>query len=179
MALSSLTDLLPQPIEPYRSGVPDSWSAVEVQIGTVLPRDYMDFINTYGSGIVCGVLRICSPFSPDANVDLSWIEGVLGMYNVMRENAPDPSKIPLFPEARGLLPCGKTENGGAHLMWEVENRPDMWRMTILDGDRLEVEYFDCNMTDFIAKLINGEISARQLNYTDFRCSNRFESFGAT
>jgi len=147
---------IPRPkSSPYQSA---SWKRVEQLLNTSLPDDYKSFVELYGNGLVCGVIRIHNPFSGYGD----WFEAVLGMYRKMREIFP----YPLYPEPGGLLPFGGTQNGGLHLMWQTGKDADKWSVVLVNWDDLSVEKLNCNMADFLLRVAKREITGDRLNYAD-------------
>jgi len=136
-----------------------SWKRVEQTLTTPLPADYKSFVESYGNGLICGVIRIHNPFSGY----MDWFDTILDMYRGMK----DIFSHPLFPTSGGLLPFGYTENGGMHLMWKTSgSTPDKWTVALVNWDKLTVESLDYNMTDFLLNVARGQITGDQLNYAD-------------
>jgi hypothetical protein len=47
--IDELKERCPPPTRPIEPGIEDSWPDVQGRVGSVLPRDYKDFINAYGT----------------------------------------------------------------------------------------------------------------------------------
>jgi hypothetical protein len=60
-AVEELRRLVPPPETP--NGADGDWGACERDLGLRLPADYKEFISTYGSGTLCRLFEIPSPFS--------------------------------------------------------------------------------------------------------------------
>ncbi|EOC0042147.1 SMI1/KNR4 family protein, partial [Cronobacter turicensis] len=63
MMINKLTQLLPPPASPSDSGKGKTWPLIAGSIN--FPSDYVDFINTYGSGRIAEFIVIFNPFSKD------------------------------------------------------------------------------------------------------------------
>jgi hypothetical protein len=155
MSIDKLTTVLPPPANPVENR--GDWAAVEKGLGTPLPRDYKDYIATYGTGSINDFISPCNPFSSNKNLSLQreireQLEGLRGT----REKFPDLWPIPLFPEEGGFLPWGKTDNGDV-LHWVTEGAPDEWTVAVTAARDPEFEVHPFDMTEFLAKILTREI----------------------
>lgn len=173
MSVQELLHVLKPPPVVRRPGVPELWPAVEAALGTPLPSDNKEFINHFGSGLICDFLRIYDPFLSDSTFDLGWIHNVIAMYQVFDvKQFPDP----LFPATDGLLPCGKTDNGGIHMTWKTGGLPDTWPVAIINFDTLRVDYLSMSLTHFIIGFIRKEYSPNLLNWSTYQESDCPDQF---
>lgn len=155
MALDTLLAVLPRPATPRESGAPDAWPSTEAELGIVLPPDYKEYINTFGTGEIGRFLTPFNPFSANTFVNLGdQIQRQLEVYREIREMEDFP--YPLHPEPGGLLPWATTRNGDV-LSWLTDGEPDRWSIVISQARSDEYEHHDEDMTGFLAKLITGEI----------------------
>jgi hypothetical protein len=163
MALESLIELLPPPGQPIETGSLADWLRIERVIGTKLPQDYKDYVNTYGSGRIGNLLWPYSPFS--RNHFLNLIDQIPitldGIRVMMGEFGKEVCPYPLHPEPGGLLPWGGTDNGNT-LFWQTTGNPAQWTIVIDDSDGIEYEHFQESTSDFLAKLLLGKITSNIL-----------------
>lgn len=61
--LEKLKEIVPPPAEPKNTGTDEMRKAAEDKLGTKLPDDYIELINTYGDGYFGYVFNVYSPFA--------------------------------------------------------------------------------------------------------------------
>src|SRR5579883_19087 len=124
--IKNLTNLVPIPGSPRHAGTRQSWDDVEKRLGTGLPSDYKEFINLYGTGDLCDLFWILSPFKePPENSLLGLLDSLLEPYLRGRTDFPERCPFPAYPEPGGLLPFGGTTNGDT-AFWLTRGQPDEW-----------------------------------------------------
>jgi hypothetical protein len=157
---SELLRVLPPPHVPREAGASlHEWNAVFAAIGTRLPEDYVQFINRYGTGIVCGFFHVLNPFAANEHVNLlsRWTRTLSAMASLRanpkfgREMVP----FPLYFEPGGLFPWGTTDNG-EDLFWKTAGDPDRWTVVVI-GRACGVEVFDHSMSQFLKGVLEGSI----------------------
>src|SRR5262249_54774047 len=126
MSLAKLKKLIRPPDRPSEIGSLEHWRAVEGQLGTSLPRDYREFISTYGTGVFAHFYCVYSPFSKNKHLSLLRCAELVCRYNRQsREEFPERFPYPYFPEPDGLLPWGVDENGNDYF-WLTQGAPSNW-----------------------------------------------------
>jgi hypothetical protein len=170
MAIQELIQLVPPPVRPCEIGSIEEWRTIEGKLGLVLPKDYNDFIFSYGSGLFAQFYRIYNPFAKEEWTNLNTsIERVCGWIRETRRNCPDHVPYHIFPEKLGLLPWGNDENGNNYY-WLTDGSPDSWGV-ISDEVRGEgLREYNCCMTDFLCGVLTGKIEALAGDYP--RIENR-------
>lgn len=155
MSIDKLLGILPPPASPFEA-FEGPWEAVEAELGTRLPEDYKAFVRAYGSGYFMEFLGVDVPRSRNPNVRLETNARVVG--DVFRAMYDDDDDAPywFWPERRGLLPFGGTDNGD-YLFWHMLGEPDSWRVVVWDRGMQEFEVFECGLTAFLAGLASGAI----------------------
>jgi hypothetical protein len=136
-----LTPLLPAPKSP--KGLDRSWRSVEKELGLPLPSDYKRFIDTYGTGLICGKgmdfgylgvwnYRDRSEASPLSQS----ISSVIREYEDARSKGYD-SPCLFYPDSGGLLPFANTASGD-YFNWTTSRSPDQWDVVFYHFDRAEM-----------------------------------------
>ncbi len=69
-SLRSLQQVAPPPAAPVEAGLPEDWPLVAEEIDLVLPADYCELINVYGSGCFQRLVWPLNPFSDDDHLNL-------------------------------------------------------------------------------------------------------------
>ncbi len=155
-----LIDLVPPPQAPRATGNSNLWPRIEQSVGLTLPRDYKQYIDTYGCGIVADFVHPFDPFVPD---DVADRDEVTVQYRHVRQSRGwDLFPYDVYPEPCGLLPWGETENGDA-LFWLTEGAPDAWPTIVAGTRNVHVERYDMPMTTFLARFVSGAIKSRVLS----------------
>jgi hypothetical protein len=156
MTISNLTKAVPPPLTPsYPFEGP--WEQLEAQLGTSLPQDYKDLVRVYGSGQFMGFLSVHDPVPLSA--DSGFLFEVSEVRRILGESDPG---LPLYPQPGGLLVCGSTDTG-EYIFWLTRGLVSEWPIVVWDHDcpkGEELEAFECDLTDFIAGLVNGDICPR-------------------
>ena len=176
--LERLRQLLPPPADPVEPGRPDGWAEVETAIGTQLPGDFKAFTELYGSGMVDDFLYLFNPFAAgqDGNL-LVEKDRVLAAYRQTRARFPDRLPLPAFPDAGGVLPLGRTENGD-ELYWVTEGHPDAWSVALLESRAAFLELHPMPVTGLLAALAANQLTSRVLpNDILGRPSHQFTPLG--
>jgi len=158
MTIEALIKAIPPPTAPFEAYI-GPWQPFETALGTPLPQDYKDFVRLYGSGRWVEFFGISVPVSRSPNLRLvPHAHAVAGMFRAMEE--PPYPPYPLWPAAGGLLPFGGSDNGD-EFFWLSQGAPADWRVVVWDRGMDEFETLDCDLTDFIAGIVTGEIAPKQ------------------
>jgi hypothetical protein len=161
MSVAALKEVTAPPVEPAETGRREDWRQVESTLGTALPSDYKEYIDTYGTGKLADFLLPLNPFSKNPHLNLiQQVPRRLGALRELKQQGGDRAcPYPLFPESGGLLPWGITDNGDV-LYWRTEGRPDHWGTVVNESRGPEFEQFDEPMTDFVAGVLSKRIVCR-------------------
>ncbi|EKY3200908.1 SMI1/KNR4 family protein [Cronobacter turicensis] len=162
MMINKLTQLLPPPASPSDSGKGKTWPLIAGSIN--FPSDYVDFINTYGSGRIAEFIVIFNPFSKDENLSFfDQYNYILEDLNYLIEADKDYYKYKLYPEDNGLIPVGVTDNGD-YIFWVVTSKEnsEQWGTAIIPARSPDVEYFECNLVTLIEQILDRSLKARSL-----------------
>lgn len=179
MSLSRLVEVLPPPSSPVETGTPDSWERIREELGATLPDDYKAFIQTYGSGWIGGFISIWDPFSENKYLNLvqstrSTLQAIRMLkVGLKKELNIDEPPYPLFPEPGGLLPFGATIAGDV-LFWKTEGTPAAWTIVIHRVRSTEYEEHPFTITEFLNRLMRGDIEETFIYETSFSRGAGFE-----
>lgn len=156
MSLNSILCVLSPPQNPVEVPTVEIWNTTEMRLKR-LPGDYKRFVNHFGSGKISNFIWIMNPASKNLHLNLlDEINPILRALRKLRESG-EPCPYPIYPEPRGLLPFGKTDNGDA-LYWLTSGEPERWPIVINAARDPTYERFQCNMTDFLAGILTRRIS---------------------
>jgi len=128
------------------------WAQVEGRLGTALPTDYKQLVETFGNGAFDGYF---SPLVPDS---LSGCDGIVRRAEVLAAHATahgerlyEPYR--LFPAPGGLLHWAGTEQD-AEFYWLTEGPdPDTWPILSTEDDHREWDRFDGSTAEFVFRLL--------------------------
>ena len=151
MTIENLVGIIPPPAAPFGT-FSGPWEPIEAQLGTRLPDDYKDFVRVYGHGDLMGFIGIHVPASWSPYMRL--VQEARATAEAFRDAEDLP--FPMWPSPGGLLPFGKTDLGDT-LFWLTRGPPADWKVVVMGRDPPET--FDCDMTDFLARVARGEVSA--------------------
>jgi hypothetical protein len=154
-AIDELLKRFPPPARPVELGVEDEWPRMQRRMGSVLPRDYKDFVNAYGSVTIRGFLRPFNPFSQDEYGDLATQMALqLSALRYLKERDPTQCPYPLYFEVDGILPWGITDNGDV-LFWETRGHPDQWPVIVNESRSADYERFEMSMVELVLSFLSG------------------------
>ncbi|PLW72642.1 SMI1/KNR4 family protein [Streptomyces sp. SCUT-3] len=153
-SVARLTEILPPPATPQ----PKDWEAVERELGTPLPSDYKQLVDTYGGGVFDETIWLLEPGCPDENYDL--LAASKEREEVLGElwGTGEPKPVELQEEGARALPWGYGEGGGEFLYWLVRpgQDPDSWTVMINEGRGPEWERHPMSCTQFLVSVLTGE-----------------------
>ncbi|MER5969730.1 SMI1/KNR4 family protein [Streptomyces sp. NPDC002055] len=156
-SLARLAERIPPPVEAV-DGHGD-WDDTERAVGTRLPDDYKQLVETYGRGDFSGGLCLCTPFGDDNPVRLE--ADLLEVFGPMRERWPEEHPYPFFPEPGGLLTWALTGDAG-QVCWLTEGPPESWPVVIWSRES-EYERFDCGAAAFLDGWLSGRLTSELLS----------------
>lgn len=153
-AIEELRRMIPPPTVP--KGADGDWATCERDLGLHLPEDYKEFISIYGSGVLCHLFAISSPFSSP----LLWKTGVrdwwirwAGIYDCWGEVE---RQLPYsrYPAVPGLLPWG-TVGDVDILSWHTEGEPHQWYVIYDDQHEGFIEVPGLGFAEFLVTALKG------------------------
>ena len=155
MIIDALFEVLPRPVSPIEIGNDADWVKVFRRVGTRLPEDYVQFVKTYGTGVINGFNWIYNPFAENENFNLvEQIPIVLSSFRELKREWPQSFPFPLFFEPDGLLPWGGTIDGDC-FFWKTSGLIDHWPVVVAPRHDDEPELHDMPMARFLADVLAG------------------------
>ena len=144
------------------SGIePKDWAPVEEALGTALPEDYKQLVDTYGGGVFDETVWVLEPGCTVDDYDLLSMaeerQEVLG--SLWDRGEPKPSA--LATEGARLLPWAYAEEGGEFLYLLVTpgEQAETWPVMINEGRGPEWEKHDGPCARFLLSLLTGSASS--------------------
>lgn len=132
------------------------WVYLEEKIHFCFPKDYKDFIQLYGSGVIDNFLTIFNPFSINLNDNLVYqIEVKRKIYEELKDFG-EVLPYEFFPNVDGIIPFGSTDNGDL-LFFKLENGIVLEKIIINEARSDTWNEFDLSMVEFLYKLLNQNI----------------------
>lgn len=154
MTLRELKAILRPTAQPIERPTDQQLLEAEANLGLLLPNDYRQFIQHYGTGSIEGFLRILNPSSKYANANLvaAARDDNFDGYRPMRSEWPEEYQFARYPEPGGLLPWSHSIDGDI-LYWLTQGDCDTWPIIVWSrGDRL-FHSFNTSMVDFILDFV--------------------------
>ncbi|VTR99368.1 Uncharacterized protein OS=Streptosporangium roseum (strain ATCC 12428 / DSM 43021 / JCM 3005 / NI 9100) GN=Sros_9077 PE=4 SV=1 [Gemmata massiliana] len=151
--LRAMTLLIPPPVEP-RDTIGD-WSALEAEMGLIFPEDYKQFIALYGTGTLCSLIEIDSPFRLaklyQTSTREAWITRT-GVYHQHDQFLTSPPPYSYYPAIPGLLPCAADASGDL-IGWLTNATPELWRIVYRDRENAYFEVPGMGFVEFLVAAI--------------------------
>jgi hypothetical protein len=154
--IEELRCLVPPPAHP--NGAQGDWKVCEDELGLRLPQDYKDFISLYGSGTLCGLFEISSPFSSPLLWKTSvreWWARWARIYDCWGE-CPRDMPYATYPDVPGLLPWA-TYGTVDVLSWYTAGEPHEWCVVYDDREEGFVEVPDIGLGAFLVAALKGTV----------------------
>lgn len=154
---SLLQKIVPKPDVVFHTGDEESWKRFELEIGIVLPDDYKELINTYGTGGIGNFIWFLTPFVNDDNVNyLKKMSVMIEAYKTSKDSFQEYYKYDVFPAENGLLPWGYTDNGD-ELYWKTDAEVDNWEIVVYESASPDCYNYKMSVSEFLYKIIIREL----------------------
>ena len=160
-SLARLVELIP----PTATPVSKDWDAVEGRLGTPLPQDYRDLVDTYGGGQFDAHISLLEPGSPGEVYDLfvdndGLMSDLEKLWNIGLEKPEE------LQEAGSRVVAWATTDNGENLYWLVRpgQRPADWTVMVNEGRGPLWEHFSMNCTGFLLSILSGVVESDVLGY---------------
>ncbi|WP_299532049.1 SMI1/KNR4 family protein [uncultured Streptomyces sp.] len=148
-----LTALVPPPA----NASPRDWTTVEAALGTLLPADYRQLVDTYGGGVFDETVWLLDPSCPDDDYNLvAQAAERADTLEKLWQTEPKPQQLQA-PGAR-VLPWAYIEDTGAMLYWLIrpDDQPDGWTVMFNEGRGPLWEHHDTTCAGFLLAVLTGE-----------------------
>lgn len=132
LCIQELLQLVPPPAEPKNAQ--GNWRQLESDLGVALPSDYKQYIEAYGSGTLCSLFEIRSPFGLEAHYKTTARDAWSSWAGIFHSWGDVPeSKLPfsVYPKLPGLLPWG-TYGDVDVIGWLADSDPSRWYIVYQD-----------------------------------------------
>lgn len=145
---------------PSRPTPPVMWESIELSLGTELPWDYKELVNTFGPGMFDDFVIVLGPGGNEAADLLPNVRNQLSILEYLKQRC-DESEVPypLFPSEPGLLPWATTLNGDG-IYWYRNGLPEAWPVVVNAGREPEWEEFHCSAMDFLSGILGRQLRSR-------------------
>jgi hypothetical protein len=132
--LDALRRLVPPPSDPYLGD--GTWDGLFGQLGTRLPADYVQLMETYGCGSWSSWLNFFAPWPANTPEPARPYRGlvhfsteILDIYRDLRTAYPEFHPLAVWPEPGGFFPFAESIDGDA-LGWLTIGPPDHWPLIV-------------------------------------------------
>lgn len=126
--LDALRLLSPPPERPYLGA--GAWEGLFAELGTQLPKEYVQLMEVYGAGDWGEWLRFLTPLRTGERRFVTHVEETLDAYRMLKDNYPEGYPLPVWPEPGGFLPFANSYDAD-HLGWLTEGPdPDAWSLIV-------------------------------------------------
>ncbi|MFJ9806555.1 SMI1/KNR4 family protein [Streptomyces wuyuanensis] len=152
-AVERLTELVPPP-GPRRSR---DWPAAEQELGTPLPADYRELVETYGGGVFDETIWLLDPACPDDDYNLlaATTERTDVLANLWKT---EPLPAQLQTAGARVIPWAYIEDSGAYLYWLAQpgQKPDEWTVMLNEGRGPQWEHHNTPCASFLLAVLTGQ-----------------------
>lgn len=148
-----LKNLISPPTNPVSVGNEREWVRTEVALGVRLPKDFQDFINLYGSGLLGNFYWVWNPYLSE------FAEQVNAVCKIERQCKADfPSYYPfeIFPDSPGFLPCASDDNGN-YYGWLMKGNPDQWSVLTHEVRSSGFKEYEMTFSEYLLAVFNRKI----------------------
>ncbi|MGW8361193.1 hypothetical protein ACWGK1_11570 [Streptomyces wedmorensis] len=151
ITLDALVRLCPPPADPPP---PVDWSRAEHTLGTALPTDYKQLVDTYGAGIFDETIWLLAPSSAYDDCDLH--TQTTERHDILDSLWEFEDKPPGLQEPGAkVLPWAFEEGTGAFLYWlaRPDQHPDNWTVLYNEGRGPLWEHHDMGSLPFLLAVL--------------------------
>jgi hypothetical protein len=164
MSLRDLLLISPPPKAPKEIGTPKAWEKIGQRLGVVLPQDYKDLIDHYGTGTFGDSIIILNPFAENESLNLFHTLETHHRATQMAQLVVDPAwtaihPFELYPAHLGLLPWGTIMDYERIFFWQVNGAPDKWVTVFYNLRNGEYEVWKMPCTDLLVRLLSGALQS--------------------
>jgi hypothetical protein len=158
--LETLTALVPPPVTRFLGGT--DWEPLYERLGTRLPAEYVDLMETYGAGCWTDWLRFKVPLGTEEYDLAPWAEWYHDTYRDHRARFPRNHPLAVWPEPGGLLPFADSIDGD-QLCWLTEGAtPGDWPLIVVPRHAPQGPPLTGTLTGLLLEWLRGRFSTEGL-----------------
>jgi hypothetical protein len=171
-------------IEQLRHVLPEStpggskdWASITLKMGIELPRDYKEFVDTFGGGYIDDYLYVMEPDCPFEASDLvGFVEERAEALEYLWSSSEDKPRELTEPGDR-LIAFAMSDNG-EYVYWlaKAEQHPDDWTIMVNEARGEWWEHHDMSFTQFLLSSLTGEVRCEILSDSFPTSPHTFRSF---
>lgn len=153
MYLEKLKSILKIPNQIYNIGNEKDWLRFQQKYKLNFPIQYVQFINTYGTGSINNFLWILTPYEENKEINIFQRANIMHeSYEYMKNMFPGEFYYNIYPDEGGLLPWGYTDNGD-ELYFDLNNNT----IVVMETRYSNFYEYKMGMIEFLYKLFIKEI----------------------
>lgn len=169
--LEALRQLVPPPDDPHLGD--GTWDELFGQLGTPLPTEYRELMETYGAGIWSSWLILVSPMpSGPLKSPEGYYHGLhdfatksLDIYRDLRKDYPEFQPLAVWPEPGGFLPFADSIDGD-ELGWLTIGDPDDWPLIVHPRHYDQGPPLTSNLVDTLLEWLRGREAPEAFQVVD-------------
>ena len=120
------------------------------RLGTTLPVEYVDLVNTYGGGMWGGELW----FPPPGGL-FELADEAASAYRQLRAEFPEHYPLRVWPEPGGFLAFASSANGD-YVGWLTLGDPDSWPVIVWPRDEDQGPALGTGLVDTLVAILRGQ-----------------------
>lgn len=155
MSFDTLQRRIPPPVTPNEVG--GSWDTVFRALGTPLPDDYCQFVDSYGTGYLARFYTVVNPFSTNRYVNMMRRLDMIRSSESQSTFFPDAGYC-FYPEDGGLIPWMLDDNGNDYF-WRTAGSPNDWPVVQCEHRGSGFTEYPMTMSAFLLAVFDQTISA--------------------
>jgi hypothetical protein len=157
MRIKNLTKIVSPPVKPLEAGPAGGRAKVEAALKTKLPDSYIEYAQTYGSGLFQnGNVDVLNIYNPLAKKYAKFIKDQLKTAREYREEeGVEEFEYKVYPKKPGVLPLGSNDAFALYYLVEGDD-PENWPIVAKAHDDQTFSRYDLSLPDFLARLFKAE-----------------------
>jgi plastocyanin len=152
-AMKKLTALFPPRETPIQPGTEVEWAAVEKDMQITFPKEYKEFVQTYGYMVVNDFMGFKTPFAGSLTHNLAT--------NLAFHKKHAGKREVIWPTEGGILPIASTVCAD-HLCYRCKGEPDEWTVVIITREgEVQCEY-PFGLIEFMTRMADGTLDLGEM-----------------
>lgn len=166
MSMLKFKELIPCPDNPVGVSKKEELIATQESLGVTFPPDFVDFIQSYGSGHLGEFYHVWNPF--DSKKFLKTIDIVCWNERDSKRMYPEFFPYEIYPNSPGFLPWGSDDNGN-YYGWLTKGAPEEWLVLTNEVRGNGYTLHSLDFSGYLLGIFNGSIRALAPEYPDDDC----------